>query len=623
MRSSPYRVLRGALPGFPRRTLRATLVLAVTAGLATVVPAVATQAAASGSAGAAATSAATTDDAASGLAAKPYMGWSSWSMQSSQYPGLNPDGNYSYLTEANVLKQTDALAATLKKYGYDHVNIDAGWWMDRNWTSEFDQYGRQTPDPVRFPHGMKSVADHIHSKGLKAGIYLPVGLEKGAYGDGKVPIWNAQGCTTADIVYPDLRTTNGWDSAYKLNFDNPCAQKYIDSQAQMLADWGYDFLKLDGVGPGSFKSGDNYNNVADVAAWHQAIADTGRPIHLELSWSLDIGHAADWKKYSNGWRIDTDVECYCNTLVTWENSVNDRWNDAPAWSHKAGSGGWNDLDAIDVGNGAMDGLTNAERQSYMTLWAINKSPLFTGDDLTKLDSYGLSLLSNQEVIAVDQNDSPVARPVTPLGDQQVWATKNANGTYTVALFNLGGGSASVTADWASFGFAGAASVRDLWNHQNLGTYKNKITATLPAHGSRLFTVKPAGTPLATTRYEAESANNTLTGNASVAGCDSCSGGKKIGNLYLDSKLQFNDITVKKDGIYTVNVAYVSGDPRSVTVYSNSGHGTSLKFPSTGDWGTVDTVSVQLALKAGSNTITFDSGWDYSPDIDRIDVPKSA
>ncbi|WP_374113979.1 carbohydrate-binding protein [Streptomyces sp. CoT10] len=623
MRSPSYRALRGALAGSPRHTMRVMLVLAVTAALATAVPTATRATAASRSTTAAAAPAAATADVTSGIAAKPFMGWSSWSMQSSQYPGLNPNGNYSYLTEANVLKQTDALAATLKKYGYNHVNIDAGWWMDNNWTTEFDQYGRQTPDPVRFPHGMKSVADHIHSKGLKAGIYLPVGLEKGAYGDGRVPIRNAPGCTTADIVYPDLRTTNGWDSAYKLDFDNPCAQRYIDSQARMLADWGYDFLKLDGVGPGSFKSGDNYNNVADVAAWHKAIADTGRPIHLELSWSLDIGHAADWKKYSNGWRIDTDVECYCNTLVTWDNSVKGRWDDAPAWSGKAGPGGWNDLDAIDVGNGAMDGLTNAERQSYMTLWAINKSPLFTGDDLTQLDSYGLSLLTNQEVIAVDQNNSPVARPVTPMGDEQVWGTKNSDGSYTVALFNLGESPASVTANWASLGFTGAASVRDLWNHKDLGTYKNKITATLPAHGSRLFTVKPGGAPLATTSYEAESANNTRTGNASVAACDSCSGGKKVGNLYLDSRLQFNDITVKKDGIYPVNVSYVSGDPRSVTVYSNSGNGTSLKFPSTGDWGTVGTISVELALKAGSNTVTFDSGWDYSPDIDRIDVPKSA
>jgi hypothetical protein len=565
---------------------------------------------------------AATAAAAQGIADRPYMGWSSWSMQSSNYPGLNPGGFGNWLTEANLLPQVDALASKLKTYGYEYVNIDAGWWMDNSWKSGYDQYGRQTPDPIRFPNGMKSVADHIHDKGLKAGIYLPVGLEKGAYGEGKVPIWNAPGCATADIVYPDLRTTNGWDSAYKIDLAKPCAQKYIDSQAQLIADWGYDFLKLDGVGPGSFKSGDNYNNVADVAAWQKAIAATGRPIHLELSWSLDINYATDWKHYSNGWRIDTDVECYCNTLVSWENSVDDRWNDAPAWSNKAGPGGWNDLDAIDVGNGTMDGLTKAERQSYMTLWAISKSPLYTGDDLTKLDSYGVSLLTNQEVIAVDQNDSPVARPVTPVGDQQVWGTRNSDGSYTVALFNLGNAPASVTANWASFGFTANASVRDLWNKENLGTYKNKITMALPAHGSRLFTVKPGGSTLVTTSYEAESADNALTGNASVAGCDACSGGKKVGNLYLGGKLQFNNITVKKDGIYTVNVAYVSGDPRSVTVFSNSGNGTSLKFPSTGDWGTVETVSVQLALKAGSNTITFDSGSGYAPDIDKIDVPQT-
>jgi hypothetical protein len=599
-----------------RATASATAALAVALG-AGAVPA---QAAAPGPEPSPAQSGAAS---AQGVAAHPYMGWSSWSMQSSNYPGLNPGGFGNWLTEANLLPQVDAVASKLKPYGYDHVNIDAGWWMNNSWTPGYDQYGRQTPDPVRFPNGMKSVADHIHAKGLKAGIYLPVGLEKGAYGGGKVPIWNASGCTTADIVYPDLRTTNGWDSAYKLDFTKPCAQKYIDSQAQMLAGWGYDFLKLDGVGPGSFKSGDNYNNIPDVATWHNAIAATGRPIHFELSWSLDRNYAADWKKYSNGWRIDTDVECYCNTLVTWENSVNDRWDDAPAWSRKAGPGGWNDLDSLDVGNGAMDGLTKAERQSYMTLWAINKAPLYTGDDLTKLDSYGVSLLTNQEVIAVDQNDSPVARPVTPVGDQQVWAAKNSDGSYTVALFNLGASPAAVTANWASFGFTGNASVRDLWNKENLGAYKNKITEALPAHGSRLFTVKPGGTTLAITSYEAESAANTLSGNASVAGCDACSGGKKVGNLYLGGKLQFNDITVNKDGIYTVNVAYISGDPRSVTVFSNSGNGTSLKFPSTGDWGTVETVSVQLALKAGSNTITFDSGSSgYAPDIDKIDVPQS-
>ncbi|MGI5451900.1 alpha-galactosidase D [Streptomyces sp. CA-249302] len=598
MRSSSYSVM-------PVRALRAAVVLALAAGAVTVTPA------------------AHAETTAPALAAKPYMGWSSWSMQSSKYPGLNPDGDYSYLTEANVDKQTDALASKLKKFGYEYVNIDAGWWMDKTWKTGYDQYGRQQADPVRFPSGMKAVADRIHSKGLKAGIYLPVGLEKGAYGDGKTPIWNADGCTTADIVYGDLRTTNGWDSAYKIDFSRPCAQKYIDSQARLIAGWGYDFLKLDGVGPGSGKSGDQYDNVADVAAWSKAIAATGRPIHFELSWSLDIGHAADWKKYSQGWRVDTDVECYCNTLVSWENSVDDRWDDTPGWTKYAGPGGWNDLDSLDVGNGEMDGLTKAERQSYATLWAIAKSPLFTGDDLTRLDSYGLSLLTNKEVIALNQGATPPARPITPSDPQQVWAAKNPDGSYTVALFNLADKPAAVSANWASLGFTGKAAVRDLWNHENLGSFKDKVTEALPAHGSRLFTVTPHGSALAFTGYEAESSANTLAGNASVADCSACSDGKKVGNLYLGGKLTFNDIVVPKAGTYQVKIAYVSGDARSVAVSANGGGATNHKFPSTGDWGTAETVSVPLTLKAGSNTVTFDSGNSYAPDIDRIDVPKSS
>ncbi|MCX5136509.1 MULTISPECIES: alpha-galactosidase D [unclassified Streptomyces] len=599
----------------PRRVLRTVAALALcagTIGAATAAEAMPTTA-----------EAAPTTTSTDPLAAKPYMGWSSWSMQSSKYPGLNPDGDYSWLTEANVLKQTDALATKLKKYGYDHVNIDAGWWRDNAWKPEFDQYARQKADPARFPRGMKAVADHIHAKGLKAGIYLPVGLEKEAYDDGKAPIWNAPGCTTADIVYGDLRTTNGWDSAYKLDFTDPCAQKYIDSQAQMFADWGYDFLKLDGVGPGSFKSGDNYDNVADVAAWHQAIAAAGRPVHLEISWSLDIGHAADWKKYSNGWRVDTDVECYCNTLVSWENSVDDRFDDTPAWTRHAGPGGWNDLDSLDIGNADMDGLTKAERQTYATLWSIAKSPLYTGDDLTKLDSYGVSLLTNPEVLAVDQGPNPPAAPVTPSDPQQVWAAKNHDGTYTVALFNLADRPASVSADFSTLGFTGKAKVRDLWNHENLGTRTDRVTEALPAHGSRLFTVTPNGRSLAWTAIEAEASGNTLTGNASVVDCGACSGAKKVGNLYQGGKLTIADVIVAKAGQYQLKVSYVSGDARSALVSANGGGATGHTFPSTGDWSTVNSVYVPVTLKAGANTVTFDSGTGYAPDIDRIDVPKSS
>ncbi|MEV7867720.1 CBM35 domain-containing protein [Streptomyces sp. NPDC088124] len=602
------------------RTLRAALVLAVTAGLAVAAPTTA-----QGQDRAEATGAVSTAPAAAtggtAVAEKPYMGWSSWSLQTTSYPGVNPRGNYSFLTEDNVNRQTDALASKLKKFGYEYVNIDAGWWRGWDWTPEFDEYGRQKPDTERFPSGMKAVADRIHGKGLKAGIYLPVGLEKEAYGGGEPRIWNTDDCTTGDIVHSDLRTTNGWDSSYKIDFSKPCAQKYIDSQARLIADWGYDFLKLDGVGPGSFKSGDNYDNRADVAAWQQAIKRTGRPVHLEISWSLDIDYAKDWQATSNGWRVDTDVECYCDTLVSWENSVEDRWRDTPGWTRYAGPGGWNDLDAVNVGSAAMSGLTKAERQSYMTLWAIAKSPLYSGDDLTRLDDYGLSLLTNRDVLKINQQPGRPAKPVTSVGDEQVWASGNPDGSYTVALFNQGDSPSPVTADWQTLGFTGQASVRDVWNHENLGRHKDGITEAVPAHGSRLFTVTPHGAGLRTTGYEAESPDNILTGSASVAGCDECSGTRKVGNLYTGGTLQFTDVVVSKAGRYLVKVAYTSRDPRSVGVSANGRAPVATAFPATGGWSAVDSISVPVTLKAGRNTVTFDSGDGYAPDIDKIDVPR--
>ena len=561
--------------------------------------------------------------AAAGIADTPLMGWSSWSLQATTRPGVNPSGLGSWLTEKSLLQQVDALATTLKPYGYQYVNIDAGWSRDFDWnTLHFDGNAREIASPERFPHGMKYIADYIHAKGLKAGIYLAVGLDKTAYGGGTVPIAGAPGCTTGDIVYPDLRTTNGWDSSYKIDFADPCAAKYIDSQAALIADWGFDFLKLDGVGPGSFRSGDNYNNIPDVQAWQAAIGKTGRPIRFLLSWSLDRAHAADWQANANGWRIDTDVECYCDTLVTWNNSVKIRWDDVPAWTPWAGPGGWNDLDSLDVGSGEMDGLTKDERRSYATLWAISAAPLYTGDDLTQLDEFGLSLLTNREVIAVDQQGIP-ARPVTPGGTAQVWGTANKDGSYTVALFNLGAFPADVTATWTSFGFTGRAAVRDLWAGNSVGVHDDGISATLPSHGSKLYRVTPRATAPGTKLYEAENPANATVLGAAPADCAGCSGGKKIGNLANGGALQFRDITVNRSGTYQVNIRYVSGDPRSATVSANGTAPKTLAFPPSGGWSIPATATVPLYLHAGSNTVEFDSSTAvYSPDVDRIEVPAT-
>ncbi|MFI6623462.1 fibronectin type III domain-containing protein [Streptomyces sp. NPDC050528] len=635
------------------------------------------------------------------LAAKPYMGWSSWSLEATSYPGY---GGVGWLTEAHVKQQADVVASKLKSHGYEYINVDAGW------VNGFDQYARPKPNTTTFPHGMKSLGDYLHHKGLKFGLYLAVGLDPAAYGDGTTAIHNAPGCTTSDIVYPDLRKTNGWNSAYKMDFTNPCAQKYIDSLADQLAGWGVDFLKVDGVGPGSAQGGADHDNTSDVKAWHTALQQTGRAVQLTLSWSLSHTQAATWKANSNGWRIDTDVECYCNTLVTWDNSLKVRWNDVVQWIDDAGPGHWNNLDSLNVGVGAMDGLTEAERQSYATLWAIESAPLYSGDDLTKLDAYGLKLLTNDEVIAVDQAGHP-ARPVSQTTNQQTWYSRNPDGSYTVALFNLGAKAADVTADFADLGIGGTATVRDLWQHKNLGRVSGHLTESLPAHGSRLFTFTPSrqganpGTPLGVhgtaatstsvslawdkvntgaspvsrytvyadgrpvttstgttatvtglsaanahtftvvardaqgrtsspskavgvttpaaggpSAYEAEASGNTLTGNATVAGCDGCSGGQKVGNLG-GGEVAINHVSAPKDGTYLLKLDYVDGD--SSRVIDLTVGDTTLQIPVPGtndnDWGAPQSLTVPVSLKAGDNTLRFGNATDYAPDIDKITV----
>ncbi|HEX4207845.1 MAG TPA: carbohydrate-binding protein [Ktedonobacteraceae bacterium] len=566
------------------------------------------------------------DSAASGsLAQKPYMGWSSWSLESTNYPGYNTR----WLTEANVKAQADVVHQKLQSHGYQYINIDAGWWMDYNWNATFDAYGRPAPYTGRFPDGIAAVARYVHHEGLKLGIYYGAGMDFAVYNN-NYPIYGTS-CHAQDIAVQPLRKTNGWTGAYAIDYSKPCAQAYINSIANEFASWGVDFMKLDGVTPGSGINNTSISdNRSDVKAWSQALKQTRRPIQLTISWSLDHNYANYWQRYANGWRIDTDVECYCNTLVTWNNSVKQRFTDVVPWINDAKPGGWNNLDSLDVGSGNMDGISNDERQTYMTLWAIESAPLYSGDDLTKLDSYGLSLLTNDEVIAVDQAGHP-ARPVVQSSNQQVWYAKNRDGSYTVALFNLDSSQNTVTANWRDLGFTGSASVRDLWQHSNLGQYTNSFSASLPAHGSRLLTVRPkhpGSRPVppthnpGNTSYEAESPANTLGGNAQVVSCTTCSGGAKVGNVGNGGTLQFNNVNKQKSGIYTMTVYYTDGDSgRPMYASFNGASGVLLDFHGDSDnnWNRVQEMQVSVRLNAGNNTIKFFDDSGASPDLDRITV----
>jgi hypothetical protein len=544
-----------------------------------------------------------------GLARTPLMGWSSWSLTATKYNGYGKN----WLNADQIKAQSDALHRTLQSHGYTYINIDSFW------SGPIDASGRLLADSSRFPNGIADVANYVHHNGQKLGVYLNPGIP-GAAANGNTPIEGTQ-CHAQDIVAQPWTKGNTFWSGFKIDFSKPCAQDYINSEANLLASWGVDFIKMDAVSPGSGVTDGSIDTRPDIKAWSQALA--GKNIWLELSWSLDINNISTWQQYSNGWRIDTDVECYCQTLVTWDHFVKQRFNDVVPWIKLAGPGGWNDLDSLDVGNGAMDGLSQDERQSYMTLWAIEAAPLYTGDDLTKLDGYGINLLTNDEVIAVDQQGKP-AKPVSQSNTQQVWYTQNNDGSYTVALFNLGSSRAKVSANWTDLGFSGSAAVHDLWSHSDLGNFKNTFSATLNEHGSRLLKVVPSPDSKSVTSYEAESSMNTLSGGAVVRGCPTCSGGQEVGELLHGGSMQFNDVNVSRSDAYTLTLYYIDGSPgdRVVNISVNGVRVNTIHTHGTNDnqWTLVQSVPVQVNLNAGNNTILFSTdSSSYSPDIDRITI----
>ncbi|MFJ4680369.1 alpha-galactosidase [Kitasatospora sp. NPDC088783] len=424
-----------------------------------------------------------------GAALTPPMGWSSWSSVRS-----NP-------TEAKIMAQAKALHDNgLVSHGFTYVNVDDYYYLKT--TADVDDYGRWKTDPAKFPNGMKPVGDYVHGLGEKFGMYLTAGVPVAAY-DRNTPI-EGTAFHARDIVSDTTKFENnfgpGRNGMYYIDYaKNPAAaQAYLDSWAGLLASWGVDYVKLDGVGTW---------NVPDVQHWSQALNRTGRTVHLGLSLALDVKSATTWRQYANSWRTDGDLECYCGTngspypLTKWDN-VAKRFAGSPKWTGFNGPGGWNDLDSLEIGNGPTGaGLTRDEMQTHMTLWAVTNSSLLLGTDLTAMDPTDLAMLKNDEVIAVDQAGR-TARPVDQLTQQQTWVTPNPDGSYTVALFNLGPSAADVTARFADLGFSGPATVRDLWTHTELGSFTGSFGAGLNPHASRLLKVTPAAAATYTSvRYQ--------------------------------------------------------------------------------------------------------------------------
>jgi len=439
-----------------------------------------------------------------GVGLTPAMGWSSWS-----FVRHDP-------TEAGIEAQAKAMKDSgLASVGYQYVNIDDFWYQcPGSQGPNVDANGRWVIDATKFPpsgslSGIQAVANYVHRLGLKFGLYVTPGISKQAVAE-NTPIEGTP-YTADQIAEPSVAENNyNCGGMVGIDYSKPGAQAFINSWADELASWGVDYVKLDGVG--SF-------DIPDVEAWSNGLRQTGRPIHLELSNSLNIADASTWQQYSNGWRTGGDIENYGGEpggssypLTNWAN-VESRFNQVAQWQPDGEPGAFNDYDSVEVGNGSNDGLTYDERQTQLSLWSLASSPLILGTDLTSLSRADLGLLLNRSVIAVDQDGIDASRLVNT-STEQVFAKTEKNGDVVAGLFNTSGAAEVITTTASALGLGSGPDylLSNLWTHRSSET-TGTISVDVPSHGVALLRITAARNPAAAP----PSAALNLTGLGSLSG----------------------------------------------------------------------------------------------------------
>ena len=371
-----------------------------------------------------------------GLARTPPMGWNSWNKFACE--GLN---------EKVVRETADTIVANgMKDAGYQYVNLDDCWQTFR------DAEGNIVPDAAKFPTGIKALADYIHSKGLKMGIYSDAGVLTCAKRPGSI------------------------------------GHEYQD--ALQYAKWGVDYLKEDWCStlPGQ-SAESSYTLMRNALA--DAEKKTGHPILFSL---CEWGSHQPWLwagPVGNTWRSTGDIvdcwECKKDWGGNGVTTIIDQLD--PIYSY-AGPGHWNDPDMLEVGNG---GMSPEEDRSHFSLWALLAAPLLAGNDIAKMSESTRSILLNKEVIAIDQDPMGIqGHRVRKDGDLEVWSKQLADGGRAVILLNRSKAPAKISANWADIGFPDTlhASVRDLWAAKDLGKLSGSYSATIPSHGVVMLRVKP-------------------------------------------------------------------------------------------------------------------------------------
>lgn len=424
------------------------------------------------------------------IAATPPMGWNSW------------DAFGESVKESDIRATADWMAQNLKAFGWEYVVVDSGWYV-RNHAAGYnakeadfslDDFGRYTPAVNTIPSasggaGFRPLADYIHSLGLKFGLHILRGIPKEAVAK-NLPI---QGSPFHAQDAADTSDTCPWNPFnFGLGTTKPAAQAYYDSLALQFAEWKVDYVKVDCISSHPYKSD-------EIRLLSQALRKSGRPMVLSLSpGPAPTEKAEEMGKYANLWRISDDEWDVWQSSEGFPQGVNNQFERAANWSSYSRPGNWPDADMLAIGRlepapgwgtPRASRLTHDEQRTLLTLWSIFRSPLIMGGNLLLCDDWTKSLLTNAEVIDVDQH-SHGNYPVQTTAKTAMWLAEQQNGTaHYLAVFNRADEPQTLRYTWKELGLDGQEyALRDLWEHKDLGPSR-ALHVSLAPHASGLYSVR--------------------------------------------------------------------------------------------------------------------------------------
>ena len=503
----------------------------------------------------------------------PVMGWSSWNTYRI------------HINEALIKKQADAMVSQgLKEAGYLYVNVDDGFfgWRDEN--------GKLQTHPERFPNGLKCVADYIHSKGLKAGIYSDAGSNTCG------SIWDKDPNGVGVGLY---------------GHEKQDADLFFN-------EWGFDFIKIDYCGAGQSLALEEQKRYTEIRQAIDAVCN--RNISLNICrWAFPGTWAKD---LARSWRISADI------TPKWE-SIKYIIGKNLYLSAYAGGGHYNDMDMLEIDRG----MSLEEERTHFGIWCIMSSPLMIGCNMRTIRDESLEIIKNEEIIALNQDPLGMQAKVVAYSGagivlakplQEKWGTIRA-----IAMYNPSDSETTMKVAFKDLCLEGEVAIRDLWKHKDLGIFKNEYETKVPAHG--VVMLKAEGQKwLAPIVYEGEYAFMNMffedgyypeKNTRFVIEHQGASGKHVVTGIggAQDNWAEFRDVYSPEKQDAVLRIFYCSKEKRFLDLSLNSKFLKTVDFKPSGGNDVFTYVDIPICLNKGGNCIRFSNSKEIGPDIDKIEL----